>query len=65
VSVDRIYELSHKHTLGRVSVPDLILVSTAKCLVDFFDIPRTHLHIVTIDKALRAGSRTIQELPNA
>jgi predicted nucleic acid-binding protein len=65
VAIDRFYELFHKHKLGRVSVPDLILVSTAKYLVDFFDLPRPHLHIVTMDKALRKGSRKIQELPNA
>jgi predicted nucleic acid-binding protein len=65
ISVDRFYELFHKNKLGRVSVPDLILVSTAKYLVDFFDVPRERLHLVTLDKALRAGSRKIQELPNA
>ena len=65
ISVDRFYELFHKHGLEKVSVPDLILVSTAKYLVDFFDIPKARLHIVTLDKALRKGSQKIQELPNA
>jgi hypothetical protein len=65
ISVDRFYELFHKHGLETVSVPDLIIVSTAKYLVDFYDIPPKRLHIVTLDKALRTGSQKIQELPNA
>ena len=65
ISVDRFYELFLKSNLGRVSVPDLILVATAKYLVDFYDIPTKRLHIVTLDKALRRGSQKIPELPNA
>lgn len=65
VSVDRFYELFHKHNLAGVSVPDLLIVATAKYLTDFFDIPKGRLHIVTLDKALRKGSRKINELPNA
>ena len=65
VSIDRFYELFHKHTLGKVSVPDLIVVATAKYLVDFFDLPKCRLHIVTLDKTLRKGSKKIQELANA
>lgn len=65
ISIDRFYELFHKHRVQSVSVPDLILVATAKYLVDFFDIPKAQLHIVTLDKALRRGSKKIPELPNA
>ena len=65
ISVDRFYELFHKNKLDGVSVPDLIVVSTAKYLVDFFDIPKSRLHIVTLDRKLRKGSTKIQELPNA
>ncbi|HKZ42004.1 MAG TPA: hypothetical protein VJ044_13650 [Candidatus Hodarchaeales archaeon] len=64
ISVDRFYELFHKHN-KKVSLPDLIVVATAKYLVDFFDIPKERLHIVTLDKGLWAGSKKIQELPNA
>lgn len=64
ISVDRFYELFLKKQL-KVSLPDLIVVSTAKYLLDFFDIPKDRLHIVTLDRALRAGSKKIQELPNA
>ncbi len=65
ISIDRFYELFHKHKLGRVSVPDLIIVATAKYLLDFFDIPKERLHIVTLDRDLRLGARKIAEIPNA
>jgi hypothetical protein len=64
IAVDRFYELFHRHGKN-VSLPDLLIVATAKYLVDFFDIPRDRLHIVTLDRALRDGSRKIGELPNA
>ncbi len=44
ISVDRFYALFMKHKKD-VSLPDLIIVATAKYLVDFFDIPKSHLHI--------------------
>lgn len=65
IAIDRFYELFHKHRFRKVSVPDLIIVSTAKYLVDFYDIPRPRLHIVTLDHDLRDGSKKIPELPNA
>jgi hypothetical protein len=34
-------------------------------LIDFFDIPKERLHIVTLDRGLWEGSKKIQELPNA
>lgn len=64
IAVDRFYELFHKHG-KKVSLPDLILLSTAKYLVDFYDIPRRQLHIVTLDNNLWSGTKKIQELPNA
>lgn len=64
VSVDRFFELFLRHKKW-VSVPDLIVVATAKYLMDFYDAPKENLHIVTLDKNLRDGSRIIQELPNA
>jgi predicted nucleic acid-binding protein len=64
ISVDRFYELFLK-LKKNVSLPDLILLATGKYLMDFYDIPRDHLHIVTLDKRLRDGSKKLQELPNA
>ena len=65
IAVDRFYEIFHTHSLHKVSLADLLIVSTAKYLMDFFDIPRDLLHIVTLDGSLRNGSTKIQELPNA
>lgn len=47
-----------------VSVPDLLILATAKYLMDFYDVPREHLHIVTLDRPLRAATKMIQEIPN-
>lgn len=64
ISVDRFYEIFNRHGKN-VSLPDLLIVATAKYLIDFFDIPYDHLHVVTMDRALRDGSKKIAELPNA
>jgi len=64
IAVDRFYEVFYKAGLT-VQLPDLVLLATAKYLIDFYDIPRNRLHIVTLDRKLRGGSKKIQELPNA
>lgn len=64
ISVDRFYELFHKYK-KKVSLPDLIVVATAKYLIDFYDIPKERLHIITLDTGLWEGSKKIPELPNA
>lgn len=64
VAVGRFYELFMKHRCN-VGVIDLILVSTAKYLMDFHDAPRKQVHIVTHDHALWRGTKKVPELPNA
>ena len=64
ISVDRFFELFTKHGKN-VQIVDLILVATAKYLMEFFDIPRDHLHIVTLDVPLREGIAKAGDLPNA
>jgi hypothetical protein len=64
VSVDRFFELFHRKGKN-VGIVDLILVATAKYLMDFYDIPKPSLHIVTLDTALREGIAAVTELPNA
>jgi predicted nucleic acid-binding protein len=64
VGVDRFFEIFHKHGKN-VQIVDLILVATAKYLMEFFDIPRDRLHIVTLDTALREGIAKVAELPTA
>ena len=64
IAVDLFYRLFMKSG-KKVSVPDLILVAIAKYLIDFFDIPRNLLHIVTLDEPLWSGTKKISELPNA
>jgi hypothetical protein len=64
IAVDRFFELFMKNGKN-VQIVDLVLVATAKYLMDFYDIPKPFLHIVTLDKALLTGIAKIQELPNA
>jgi predicted nucleic acid-binding protein len=64
VSVDRFFELFFKHKKN-VQIADLILASTAKYLMDFYDIPKASLHIVTLDNHLREGIAKSQDLPPA
>lgn len=64
VSVDRFFELFDKHKKD-VQIADLILLATAKYLMDFYDIARHQLHIVTLDTDLRTGIAKVQDLPNA
>lgn len=62
IAVDRFFEVFLKNNL-KVSLPDLIILATAKYLIDFYDIPARRMHIITLDKQLRHGARFIQELP--
>ena len=64
ISVDRFNELYHKHG-HNVSVVDLLILATAKYLMDFYAIPKSRMNIVTLDTALWEGSKKVQELPNA
>jgi hypothetical protein len=63
LAVDRFYEGFLKYK-KRVSLPDLILLATAKYLIDFYDIPKTNMHIVTMDRALWEGSKIIKDIPH-
>jgi len=64
ISVDRFYELFMKHRKN-VGICDLIIAATAKYVMDFYDIPREFLHIITIDKGLYEGIKKTSELQNA
>ena len=62
IAVDRFFEVFIKNH-HNVSIIDLIVLATAKYLIDFYDLPKARVHIVTCDKALREGAKRIQELP--
>lgn len=64
IGVDRFFETFLKRPDTRsVSVPDLIVLATAKYLMEFYDIPKDRLHIITMDSALLTGTRRMTELP--
>jgi len=64
IAVDRFFEVCFKRNL-EVSVPDLIILATAKYLVDFYNIPNDRLHIVTLDHALWRASKLVLDIPSA
>jgi len=64
ISVDRFFEHFLKKNL-KVSLADLIILATAKYLMDFYDLPKKLLHIITLDNDLWKGSHKISELPRA
>jgi hypothetical protein len=64
IAVDRFYEAFMKKGL-KVQIADLVLVATAKYLIDFYDLPKKRVHIITLDRELRKGSKVIGEIPNA
>lgn len=64
VAVDRFNETLFKHKL-EVSVVDVLVLATAKYLVDFFHIPRQSLFIITLDNDLWRGSKKFADVPSA
>lgn len=64
ISVDRFNELYHKYG-HNVSVVDLLILATAKYLMDFYAIQKSQMNIITLDTALWEGSKKVQEVPNA
>ncbi len=64
ISVDRFFELFFKHGKN-VQIADMILIATAKYLIDFYDIPKDRLHIVTLDNPLREAVALAIDLPPA
>ena len=62
IAVDRFFEPIFKNKLS-VSVIDLILLATAKYLIDFFDVQP--LPIVTLDVPLWKASKKIADIPSA
>lgn len=65
ISVERFNRIFNTKGYHTVSVPDLIIVSTAKYLMDFYNVPYKWIHILTTDKYLKAGSNKIAEIPSA
>ena len=64
IAVDRFYELFLRHGKS-VQIVDLVLVATAKYLMDFHDAKKSQIHIITLDKPLWEGVKKVTELPNA
>jgi len=64
IAVDRFYEFFAKKNLD-VSIPDLIILATAKYVIDFFNVPMESLFIVTLDTNLWKGTKKLADVPSA
>jgi hypothetical protein len=54
--------MKHCHN---ASLPDLIILATAKYLLNFYRLTHESLIIVTMDTALHAGSKKASDIPSA
>lgn len=65
ISVDRFFEKSCKERkkYGATSIVDLLILATAKYLVDFYGLPEDRLFIVTQDNALYKLAKSYADLP--
>jgi len=64
ISVDRFFEKSCKGR-KRTSIVDLLILSTAKYLVDFYGLPKKDLYIITQDNPLYKLAKSYSDLPMA
>ena len=64
IGVDRFLERMYKGKLN-VQIVDLLLLSIAKYLMDFYDIPKDRLYILTCDRQLMRLTRSLSDVPTA
>jgi hypothetical protein len=64
ISVDRFFEKSCKER-KKTSIVDLLILSTAKYLVDFYGLPKKDLYIITQDNPLYKLAKSYADLPMA
>lgn len=62
ISVDRFFEPFLKKKI-QVSVVDLLILATGKYLIDFYGFSRKDLFVVSLDRNLWRGARTIRDIP--
>ncbi|MCX7973589.1 MAG: hypothetical protein N3B16_03715, partial [Candidatus Aminicenantes bacterium] len=62
IGVDRFYELLYKGE-DNVEITDLILLASAKYLMEFYDIKKEHLYIISCDSRLSKLASKTQEIP--
>ncbi len=63
IAVDRFFERVYKNK-REVSVVDLLILATAKYLMDFFGFSREEIFIITMDKPLYRLAKSYAELPS-
>jgi predicted nucleic acid-binding protein len=63
VSVDRYFELTEIKKLS-TTIPDIMVLAVAKYIMDFYDIPKEKLFIITSDADLIKLTKYTSELPS-
>jgi len=63
--VDRFFEKNCKEyrKYGNTSIVDLLILSTAKYLIDFYGLPKKDLYIITQDDPLYKLAKSYADLP--
>ena len=64
IGIDRFYEKRSKNGKNKVSTVDLIILSTAMYLIDFFGISKKTVKIISRDNDLYDLARSFPELPD-
>ncbi len=62
IAVDRFFEPLFRRCKN-VQVADLILLASTKYLLDFYDLPRDRVYIVTMDRPVWELARAMKDLP--
>lgn len=60
ISVDRFFEIFSSE---KVQIVDLIVLATAKYLMDFYDFDPKDCSIISLDKPLRKGAKRLTDIP--
>lgn len=64
VGASRFLEIAHKNNLHSISVIDLVILSSAKYLIDFYKIKRERIVIISGDHKLIQCSKKASDIPN-
>ncbi|HEY3250986.1 MAG TPA: hypothetical protein VGK25_07695, partial [Ignavibacteria bacterium] len=64
VGASRFLEIAHKNNLHRISVIDLVILSSAKYLMDFYKIDKDSIKIISGDDKIIRCSKKANDIPN-
>lgn len=65
IGVDRFFEMANKKKLNRVGIIDIMILSAARYLIDYFSIEKNKIAIITQDTSLYRLANSINDIPAA